>query len=246
MKIAIIGFGQIGKTLVAKLSAAGHEVKVANSRGPETIADEAARLGARAMTAAQAVEGADAVILSVPPTSIAEAAPIIAGLPATTVVIDTSNYYPFRDGAITALDDGVPESVWVSDQLGHPIVKAWNAVLSHTLAHNGKPEGAEGRIAVPVAGDDPAGKALTSQLVSATGFDPVDAGSLSESWRQQPGNPAYCTELSAQALKLALAQADAARAGGRRDAIIKALMGRQVPPSHEEVVAANRAMTAGD
>jgi predicted dinucleotide-binding enzyme len=245
MKIGIIGFGQIGKTLAGKLSAAGHEVKVANSRGPETIAGEAADLGARAVTAPQAVDGADAVILSVPLTGLAKAAPIIAGLPATTVVIDTSNYYPFRDGAIAALDDGVPEGVWVSDQLRRPVIKAWNAVLSHTLAHGGKPEGAVDRIAVPIAGDDPAGKALASQLVSATGFDPVDAGALSESWRQQPGNPAYCTELSAQALKLALTQADATRAGARRDAIIKALMSRQVPPSHEEVVAANRAMTAG-
>jgi predicted dinucleotide-binding enzyme len=244
MKIAIIGFGQIGKTLAGKLSAAGHEVRVANSRDPGTIAAEAGQLGARAFAAAEAVDGVDAVILSAPLAAITGLAPVVAGLPASTVVIDTSNYYPFRDGAIAALDDGVPEGVWVSEQLGRPVIKAWNALLSHTLVHNGKPEGAPGRIAAPVAGDDPAGKALAMRLVDATGFDPVDAGSLSESWRQQPGNPAYCTELSAQALGPALAVADAARAGGRRDRILEALMSRQTPPSHADVVAANRAMTA--
>lgn len=246
MKIAIIGFGHIGKTLAGKLSAAGHDVRVANSRGPETIAHEADLLGVQAFAAAEAVDGAEVVILSAPLTGVGELAPIVRGLPASTVVIDTSNYYPFRDGAIAALDDGVVESVWLSEQLGRPVVKAWNAVLSYTLAHGGKPQGAEGRLAAPVAGDDPAHKALALQLVDATGFDAVDAGPLSESWRQQPGNPAYCTELSAEALGRALAAANAARAGQRRDAIISALMHRRPPPSHAEIVAINRAMTAGD
>jgi predicted dinucleotide-binding enzyme len=244
MKIAIIGFGQIGKTLAGKLSAAGHEVRVAASRGPETIAAEAVELGAQAFTAAQAVDGVDVVILSTPLTAVTSLAATVASLPASTVVIDTSNYYPFRDGAIAALDGGVPESVWVSEQLGRPVIKAWNAVLSYTLAHHGKPEGAAERLAVPIAGDDPAGKDLVSQLVNATGFDPVDAGSLSQSWRQQPGNPAYCTELSAQALRAALAAADADRAGSRRDATLANLISRRPPPTHAEIVATNRAMSA--
>jgi predicted dinucleotide-binding enzyme len=239
-----IGFGQIGKTLARKLSAAGHDVKVANSRGPDSIADDAASLGAQAVTAAEAVADVDAVILSLPLTALTEAAPILANVSASAVVIDTSNYYPFRDGQIAPLDDGVPEGVWVSQQLGRPIIKAWNAVLSHTLVQGGRSEGASDRIAVPIAGDDPAAKALAGQLVGATGFDAVDAGPLAQSWRQQPGNPAYCTELSAPALSLALAAADAAQAPARRDAILKTLMSRQTPPSHEDVVAANRAMTA--
>jgi predicted dinucleotide-binding enzyme len=244
MKIAIIGFGQIGKTLAGKLSAAGHQVRVAASRDPETIAAEAAELGAQAFTAAQAVDGVDVVILSTPLTAVPSLAATVASLPASTVVIDTSNYYPFRDGAIGALDGGVPESVWVSEQLGRPVIKAWNAVLSYTLAHHGKPEGADDRLAVPIAGDDPAGKDLVGQLVNATGFDPVDAGPLSQSWRQQPGNPAYCTELSVQALRAALAAADAALAGSRRDAILANLMSRRPPPTHAEIVATNRAMSA--
>lgn len=244
MKIGIIGFGQIGKTLAAKLGAAGHQVKVAHSRDPGVIADEAVSLGVVAVTAADAVDGVDVLILSVPMTAIPGLAPMLGGVPAATVVIDTSNYYPFRDGVIAELEVGVPESVWVSEKLGRPVVKAWNAVLSHTLAHNGKPEGASDRIAAPVAGDDAAAKALASQLVSATGFDPVDAGPLAQSWRQQPGNPAYCTELSAPALRQALEDADATRAPGRRDGIIKAMMARQSPPSHDDIVAANRAMAA--
>ena len=151
---------------------------------------------------------------------------------------------PFRDGAIAALDDGVVESVWLSEQLGRPIVKAWNAVLSYTLAHSGKPQGAEGRLAAPVAGDDPAHKALAIQLVDATGFDAVDAGPLSESWRQQPGTPAYCTELTLPELRDALAAADKARAPVDRDALIKSFMEEKSPLSHEQIVARNREVTA--
>ena len=79
----------------------------------------------------------------------------------------------------------------VSEQIGRPVVKAWNAVLAVTLAERGKPKGASGRIAIPVAGDDPKAKATAMELVEATGFDAMDSGSLSDSWRQQPGTPAY-------------------------------------------------------
>jgi hypothetical protein len=119
-------------------------------------------------------------------------------------VIDTSNYYPFRDGAIAEVDGGKPESVWVSEQIGRPVVKAWNAVLAATLAERGQPNGASGDIAIPVAGDDPNAKATAMELVGATGFDALDTGSLSDSWRQQPSTPAYCTELTTNELKSAL------------------------------------------
>src|SRR3954468_1803584 len=100
MKIGILGVGHIGKTLALKLSAAGHDVKVANSRGPETIAADVLTAGARAVTAAEAVQGVDVVILSIPLNRLSDVAPLIANLPAETVVMDTSNYYPQRDDKI--------------------------------------------------------------------------------------------------------------------------------------------------
>src|SRR3954452_23340699 len=106
MKIGILGVGSIGKTLALKLAAAGHDVKVANSRGPETIGADVLATGAKAVTAADAVQGVDVVILSTPPKALSGIAPLVAGLPAETVIMDTSNYHPFRDGRIAAIDAG--------------------------------------------------------------------------------------------------------------------------------------------
>jgi hypothetical protein len=131
----------------------------------------------------------EAIILSIPFTNYPDLASLFNEVPADVVLIDTSNYYPFRDGAITEVDGGKPAIVWVSEQIGRPVVKAWNAVLAVTLAERGQPNGASGRIAIPVAGDAPKAKATAIQLVEATGFDALDSGSLSDSWRQQPGAP---------------------------------------------------------
>ena len=120
------------------------------------------------------------VVLSIPFASYSDLAGLFSDVPAEVVVIDTSNYYPFRDGAITEVDDGKPESVWVSEQIGRPIIKAWNAVLAETLSDRGKPAGTPGRIAIPIAGDDAKAKATAFQLVDATGFDTLDAGTLAE------------------------------------------------------------------
>ena len=104
----------------------------------------------------------------------------------------------------------------MSEQIGRPVVKAWNAVLAVTLAERGQPNGASGRIAIPVAGDDPKAKATTMKLVEAIGFDALDSGGLSDSWRQQPGTPAYCTELTTNELKSALRSADRSRRARQR------------------------------
>ena len=157
MKIGILGTGHIGKTLARKLSAAGHDVKVANSRGPETIEADVLASGARAVSAAEAVEDVDVVILSIPLNRLPEVAPLIASVPAETVVIDTSNYYPHRDGKIDAIEAGQVESLWVAEQLGRPIVKAWNAIGSDSFARKGKPAGSPDRIAIPVAADRESG-----------------------------------------------------------------------------------------
>jgi 8-hydroxy-5-deazaflavin:NADPH oxidoreductase len=243
MKIGIIGAGNIGATLARKLAASGHEVKLANSKGPDTIRDLARDLGATAVKE-EAVQGVEAIVLSIPFGRYPDLANLFNEVPTDVAVIDTSNYYPFRDGAIAEVDGGKPESVWVSEQIGRPVVKAWNAVLAVTLAERGQPNGASGRIAIPVAGDDLKAKATTMKLVEATGFDALDSGSLSDSWRQQPGTPAYCTELTTNELKPALRSADRSRAPGNRDALLREFMAAGGKLTHDEIVARNRVMTA--
>lgn len=244
MKIGIIGAGNIGATLARKLAASGHEVKLANSRGPDTIRDLARELGATAVSRAEAVQGVDVVVLSLPFAAYPGLAGLFDTVPAEVVVIDTSNYYPFRDGAIGEIVAGKPESVWVSERIGRPVIKAWNAVLSHTLAEKGKPEGEPGRIGIPVAGDDAGAKETAMALVRATGFDALDAGLLAESWRQQPGTPAYCTELALDELATALAAADRHRAPANRESLIQEFMAGHGKLTHDDIVMRNRAVTA--
>ena len=217
MKIGIIGAGHIGKTLSQRLAAVGHDVKVANSRGPETIEVDALRTGARAVPASDAVKDVDVVILSIPLNRVPDIAPTLDGTSPDTVVIDTSNYYPTRDSQIRAIEDGQIESLWVAEQLGRPVVKAWNAIGSGSFANKSVPPGTPGRIAIPVAADDATSRALGIALVEETGFDGFDAGGLDQSWRQQPGSPAYCTDLTSDEMPAALATADAASSPKRRD-----------------------------
>jgi 8-hydroxy-5-deazaflavin:NADPH oxidoreductase len=237
MNIGILGTGNIGKTLALKLSAAGHDVKVANSRGPETIDAATLATGAKAVTAADAVRGVDVVILSTPPNALNKIAPLLAPLPAETVVMDTSNYHPFRDGKIAALDAGQGEGLWAAEQLGRPIVKAWNSLVTDSLVNKGKPAGSPGRIALPVAADRERDRTIGMQLVEDTGFDAVDAGPLAESWRQQPGAPAYCTDLSREELPAALASAERGRLAKRRNLATEVFLerfpnlGKEVPPA---------------
>lgn len=117
-------------------------------------------------------------------------------------------------------------------------------MLAATLANKGLPPDTSGRIAIPVSGDDEQAKNTAMKLVNDTGFDAVDAGPLGESWRQQPGTPAYCTELSESDLKTALMAADKERAPVNRDALMKEFMSASEPLSHEHIVARNRAVTA--
>jgi 8-hydroxy-5-deazaflavin:NADPH oxidoreductase len=246
MKIGILGTGHIGKTLALKLPAAGHDVKVANSRGPETIGSDVLASGARAVSAAEAVKDVDVVILSIPLNRLASVAPLVADLPAETVVIDTSNYYPFRDSEIDAIEAGQVESVWVAEQLGRPVVKAWNSIGSDSFARKGTAPGSPGRIALSVAADREADRKVGMQLVEDTGFDAFDAGTLAESWRQQPGAPCYCTDLTKEELPNALASAERARLPKRRDLSIAAIQERvgdgTTNPDSEYAVRLTRAL----
>jgi predicted dinucleotide-binding enzyme len=212
MKIGIIGAGMIGATLARRLTALGHEVVIANSRGPETLRELAAETGARAVTAAEAARGGEIVVVTIPQRAVPDLpGDLFAGVPEDVVVVDTGNYYPSRDGRIDAIEDGQAESAWVAGHVGRPVVKAFNNIAFQSLLENGRPEGAPGRIALPVAGDPPWARQKVMRLVDELGFDPVDAGSMEESWRQQPGTPCYAADLDAPGLKEALAAAERGR-----------------------------------
>lgn len=244
MKIGIIGAGNIGATLARKLAACGHEVKLANSKAPRSLQNLANEIGVQAVAKEEAVSEVDVVILSIPFAKYPDLKQTLSHVPEKVVVIDTSNYYPGRDGAIKEVDDGKPESVWVSEQIGRPIIKAWNAVLATTLADKGQPAGSSLRIALPVAGDDIKAEAIAQDLVEDTGFTALAAGSLESSWHQQPGTPAYCTELTLPELKSALCAADKMKAPQNRDALLAKFMAPGSQFTHEQIVATNRAMTA--
>ncbi|MGY1969786.1 NADPH-dependent F420 reductase [Nocardia gipuzkoensis] len=217
MKITVIGAGAIGGNLAAKLSAAGHDVQVADARGPEAVSPEILRTGAHAVDLDNSVKGRDAVILAIPFGVQGQLAELFASVPEDTVVIDTSNYYPGMGGHIESVDNGKAESVYASDLLGRPVTKAWNAALAGTQATKGVPAGTPGRIAIPVAGDNEQARKVAMQLVDDTGFDPYDAGPLADSWRQQPMGPASCTELTLDQLPTALAAADPVKDRAVRD-----------------------------
>jgi predicted dinucleotide-binding enzyme len=209
MKIGIIGAGNIGGNLTRRFTALGHEVSVANSRGPETLASLAQETGAKAVTVAEAVCDKDLIVVTIPEKNIPDLPEgLFDGVGPDVVVVDTGNYYPQqRDGRIEEIENGMPESRWVERRLGRPVIKAFNNIYARHLLKQGQPQGTPGRIALPVAGDDPKAKAVVLQLVDELGFDGVDAGGLDDSWRQQPGTPVYATDYNAEGVRRALSEA---------------------------------------
>jgi len=245
MKIAIIGTGALGGTITKKLAKAGYKVKVTDTSPINEMQEKAIKLGAEAASIQEVITDADVVILSIPTIAIPSLPKdLLKALPKEAVVIDTTNYYPYRDGVMEELSIGKLESIWVSEQIGRPVVKAFNNLLSYTLEHNGLSEGNEGRVAMAISGDDEKAKKIVSKLINDIGFDTVDAGNLSESWRHQPGTPAYCTELNAVELKQALMDADTNKqdAAYLRDLTTEKLMSRSTAPSHEEMLSVVRSL----
>jgi predicted dinucleotide-binding enzyme len=213
MKIGIIGAGQIGGTLTRRLTKLGHEVFVANSRGPASLADLAGETGAKPVSVREAARAGEVVVVTIPEAKIRDLPrDLFAGVPDDVVVIDTGNYYPReRDGRIAEIEAGMTESRWVEHQLGRSVVKAFNNIYAQHLLKLGRPAGSRGRVALPVAGDNNQAKETVMQLVNVLGFDAVDAGSLDESWRQQPGTPVYTADFDADGVRRALAQASKER-----------------------------------
>jgi predicted dinucleotide-binding enzyme len=213
MRIGIIGAGNIGGALAYRLTELGHEVVIANSRGPDSLREVETETGATAVSAREAARGRDAVVVTIPEKNVAQLPEdLFEGVGDGVVVIDTGNYYPRqRDGRLDPIEAGMPESKWVSQQLGRPVIKAFNNIYAAHLRDYGGPSGSPDRIGLPVAGDDEAAKSIVMQLVDQLGFDPVDAGGLDGSWRQQPGTPVYATDLGAEDVKAALSQASPER-----------------------------------
>ena len=204
MNIGIIGAGHIGSALALRLASLGHSVYIANSRGPETLDDVARKTGAKPVTAREAACHGDIVVVTIPLKDIPHLAKdLFSGVAADVPVIETSNYYPLlRDGQIPELETGdLTESEWVQQHLGRPVVKVFNNIYADHLQNKGLPAGTPGRISLPVAGDDATAKQKVMRLVEELGFDPVDDGSLHESWRQQPGTPSYGADLPADELR---------------------------------------------
>jgi 8-hydroxy-5-deazaflavin:NADPH oxidoreductase len=213
MNIGIIGAGNIGGTLTRRLAALGHKVFVANSRGPQTLSELAKETGASAVSVADAARSGQLVIITIPEKHIPGLpSGLFEGVADSVVVLDTGNYYPQqRDGRIEAIEAGTPESKWVAQQLGRPVIKAFNNIYAEHLLKLGRPAGVPNRIALPIAGDDPDAKGVVLKLVGQLGFDAVDAGGLDDSWRQQPGTPVYGTDLDAEGVRRALSQASRER-----------------------------------
>ena len=209
MKIGVIGAGNIGSALTRHFTRLGHDVVVANSRGPETLAELTKETGAKPVQVSEVPRGRELVVVTIPEGKIPELPPgLFKNAPPNLIVIDTGNYYPRqRDGKIEGIEKGQLESRWVEQRLGRPVIKVFNNIYAEHLDKRGKPPGAPGRIALPVSGDDANAKKVVMDLVNDMGFDPVDAGGLDESWRQQPGTPVYAADFDAGGVRRALGQA---------------------------------------
>jgi len=208
MRIAVIGAGSIGGTLALRWAALGHDLRLANSRGPESLADLVADTAVTAAPLEEVARGAEAVVISIPFGAIPDLAATVPTFPADAVLIDTGNYVPvLRDEPIAELDAGAVESLWVAAQLGRPVVKAFNTIGVASLRDRALPAGSPARVGAPVAAETPREQEVASALVDAAGFDPVPGGALADSWRQQPGTPVYTTDLAAADVPEALRRA---------------------------------------
>jgi 8-hydroxy-5-deazaflavin:NADPH oxidoreductase len=208
MKIGIIGAGQIGSALIRQYTTAGHTVKMTNSSGIEKLKDLAVETGASAVSMVEVIKDVDVIVITIPMISLLTLPKhLLSNVSTDTSIIDTGNYYPIRDGIIEEIENGMVESIWVSNQLQRAVVKAYNSILAGSLVESGLPKDSPSRIALPISGDDKKSKEIASTLINDSGFDSLDIGNLQESWRQQPGSPAYCTDLTLPQLKKNIAKA---------------------------------------
>ena len=189
---AFIGSGNIGSTVARLAVAAGHDVVMSNSRGPQTLGQLVNDLGdqARAATAAQAAQAGDVVVVTIPFKNYQQV-PVdqLAG----KIVIDTMNYYPQRDGHIAALDSQATTSseLLQAHLPASQVIKGFNNIFFQHLRELPRPAASADRSALAIAGDDADAKRRVAGLFDEIGYDTVDLGPLSEGWRIQPDTPAY-------------------------------------------------------
>ena len=196
MKIGIIGVGAIGGTIARKLANAGHDVKVANSRGKEAVKDFAQEINAFPSDLSEISQDIDILIISIPYGAVNSLdKSIFENLSEDTIIIDTGNYYPeMRDKKIDGLGNGEVESIWFSTMIKKPVIKAFNTLLAHSLSELGCVKGDNKRLAMQIAGDDVKQKEIVMDLIDECGFDSYDVGSLKDSWKMQPGSAGYCCD----------------------------------------------------
>jgi predicted dinucleotide-binding enzyme len=223
MNFGVIGPGDIGQVIIRKLRDTGYPVKMANSRGSESLKDLARKTGAIPASLEQVVQDVDMLFIVVPQKAIPELPKgLLNKAQKETIVIDVGNYYPFRDGRIDELENGLTESVWVERQIGRSVVKALNTIPSKALMRAGRPAGSGDRVALPISGDNAKAKEIVAQLIDRIGFDSVDVGTIAESWRQQPGSPVYCTNPTKEELRLWLRKVDRSSLPTNREKALKA------------------------
>lgn len=247
MKIGIIGTGNIGGELARKLVRAGHSVHVANSKGIEGVKGFAEEIGAHPADVYGAVQGVELVILSIPFSKVPELPKdLFEALAADVPVVDTTNYYPGILGPqMPEVDAAQAESLWVSEQIGRPVIKAFNNIMSTSLSQFAKPRGGSDRLAVAVAGDNAVQKDTVMRLVDEIGFDPVNGGTLPESWRQQPCTPSYCCDFGAADMAARLQETRRGEARPKLAELPNLFASLGANPSHADVIAANRKLSAG-
>ncbi len=248
-KIGIIGAGFVGSSLAAQLVNLGYSVKVANSRGAETLKDFEKQTGAKAVAVENVIADIDILFISIPLVHIPKLQKLINSLPESVIVVDTGNYYPLRDGSIKDIEQGMPDTVWTSQQLQRPLVKVFNNIIAYANGFiiNSKAKGVSGRIALPVSSDDPKAQFVVMELVEELGFTAYNAGSLAESWRQQAGQLAYCTNPTLEELSLLLKNAVSQEKSRKNQAKAAALM-EKIPKDYpiDNLVRASRLMVGLD
>lgn len=211
MKIGVIGSGEMGVCLASQFTKLGHEVSITNSRGPDSLKQFAEQLNLKAESTEEILNQNEVIVVAIQQFKVPNLPlSLFKNLSKEVVVIDTGNYYPtLRDGIIPGLEESGIDSLWVQQQLGTGVIKVFNSILATSLRDFAKAKGNQDRIALAVSGDDQHSKEVVSQLVDELGFDSSDIGSIRDSWKQQPGSPIYCRDITLSELNNRISTLDA-------------------------------------
>lgn len=243
MKIAVIGTGNIGASLIRYFRKTGKKVLITNSSGLDSMELLARETGAIPTNIEDVAVDADIVVLAIPQTALKSLPQeLLARAKKNVIVIDCTNYFPQWFGKIEALENGMTESTWVQLQINHPVIKVFNTILAGSLANSPRPIGHQERIALSIFGDDLNAKEIVATLVDDIGFDPVICGSIEESWRAQPGSPIYCTDLKKEQLQTWYSRVERNDLSNKRDANMASVMSLPQTASWKDHVKAIRSV----